>query len=666
MAGEVLTITDRAMPSLRVGDYAITASHTMKEVGATAATFATTVRTRVEAPGLILGVDDVHSVYPPPGSQGDFTTTLPHIVLSQATLPWSIPIAADKDAPWLALLIFGPDELIAGDERSPTKDIPGVVGTPPRSDANSREPDWSGGVWRKGDPCRYIRCRGSILRGIIPKLKEARLLAHVRSTTASNGQESQLFANIIANRVPERGKTSIAHLVSLRGFESLADGPSVTEDAVLFSLYSWIFFCSEGKRGFADVGAAAINNLTPSKKDRWLQASGANALSEATRADHGYSHIQWHSRYGEQSSELYHGPLTPGEVKGPDAPFISVDRALSARVDSDLNCFDLSFAAAWQLGQLLVAADGACLRDLLHWRRHHKRNLLRGAMRSGLQGIPAPSGALSKVFRSALKQHLSQPLGAETAGTGPMRGEQVAPWFERLPLPKQGLRALRGSDHPIPADNLDKDLLDRLGERLARMLLVSETGFAYLVPDALVAKAGGTANDCRLPEEALRLFRLDRHWLEAMLDGAVSVGEYDSEGRRQDALRRRVREAVCALAGVASSQQALPELHGFLLRSRLVTDWPGLQVMAWKQSGPLKMARQERLGDDILLCMFSAEWTKIDFLEPPQSLHFVIPPNAAQRGSVLDIAAMAGSASPSKFARDRIPTPARLTLDRAN
>jgi hypothetical protein len=68
----------------------------------------------VVAPRFTLDPADVYSVFPPASSVGAFDQNLPHIVLSKRGLPWERPLVeGNRATPWIALLLFGSDEIIA-------------------------------------------------------------------------------------------------------------------------------------------------------------------------------------------------------------------------------------------------------------------------------------------------------------------------------------------------------------------------------------------------------------------------------------------------------------------------------------------------------------------------------------------------------------------------
>jgi hypothetical protein len=73
---------------------------------------------KVGGPPSGLHESDVVSVYPPAGSQGDYGTVLPSIVLSNPTLPFARIVETVAGAPCLALLLLSDAELRVGGQMS--------------------------------------------------------------------------------------------------------------------------------------------------------------------------------------------------------------------------------------------------------------------------------------------------------------------------------------------------------------------------------------------------------------------------------------------------------------------------------------------------------------------------------------------------------------------
>jgi hypothetical protein len=158
--------------------------------------------------------------------------------------------------------------------------------------------------------------------------------------------------------------------------------------------------------------------------------------------------------------------------------------------------------------------------------------------------------------------------------------------------------------------------------------------FVNLVPDERL-----------LPPDSLRFFYLDPNWLKCLLEGACSVGRSSSRDELvdeqlrdkfldfalQQSLLVRTKNPATNQTGdgtpVNEQPAKLPDwpLTGFLLRSSVVEGWQGLEMHAWKDSGatqPLDPLRIDRLGPDIMLCIFNGQVNRIELKQPPEGMHF--------------------------------------------
>ena len=67
------------------------------------------------------------------------------------------------------------------------------------------------------------------------------------------------------------------------------------------------------------------------------------------------------------------------------------------------------------------------------------------------------------------------------------------------------------------------------------------------------------------------------------------------------------------------------------MRSVAVSGYPGMEVAAYDANGTnLKLIRMDRLSPNVLLCIFQGVATKINAMEPPETLHFGVFFQASQ------------------------------------
>jgi hypothetical protein len=174
-------------------------------------------------------------------------------------------------------------------------------------------------------------------------------------------------------------------------------------------------------------------------------------------------------------------------------------------------------------------------------------------------------------------------------------------------------------------------------EWLGRAMLLYGVPFEYIVP-----------HEALLPDESIRFFFLDRNWLFRLVDGAVSVGV----GSSRDYVRLYQQFEALALAAAQQATLVRAALRGresaidagarqrieisieggtanadtwtgFLLRSTVVSGWPGMEVHAYDAADqPLQLLRVDRLTPNVLLCITRGVPARVALLEPPEALHF--------------------------------------------
>jgi hypothetical protein len=371
-------------PTLVDDDYEITVTQSVKitghaEIGAfTATRFFTVAGERFE-----LKPTDVHAVFPPDGNLGEHSNVLPHLILNRSTLPWERTAETYAEGeqeqftgvPWLALLLFNEDEkpkpkiLTARDLISPPA---GAAKFPKTTLESAQHPD---------DVLTVIEVPHTLLKAIMPTVEELTLLAHVRFGTGPDGKPiGDELAVIIANRLPQPGKTSTAHLVSVEGrfAKGTVEGApqnygfnyqgATGDDLIrLVTLKSWSFACENQKKGFKQL-LLGLNSAPSTLRLPGGVEAAAKLLSR------GYIPIPHYFRQGDQSASWFHGPLIPGKNTSPemDLPARSADELL--RYDPALSMFDVSYAAAWELGRLLALQDKAFSTSLYQWKRERAQH----------------------------------------------------------------------------------------------------------------------------------------------------------------------------------------------------------------------------------------------------------------------------------------------------
>ena len=340
----------------------------------------------------------VANVYPPRNGQGAFQDAIPQIVLSRRTLPWeraaglpapvvdpSLP-AQNGQVPWIALLLFQDGEPYSLLQNQHLVDVVGTAA-----------------FQKLGSPanvlCDAVEVDRSLLMDILPTSHELRLLSHVRQVNVedrelSAGSSDGFFSVVMSNRLPSPETKYRACLVSLEqradllqalhnappGFvdvlPALRAAPAATREIGIIGrgpgilihptvrlvlLHTWQFTCTGPgpfKRLMQSLNVGMIGAV---------QTAGQPALT-----DTGHLRLSIQDRAGVTEVGWYRGPLVPWQLtRDPLGPYHSADQCRRATVETGAE--DVSYAAAFEVGRQLAAADGQLARELMRWRTESYR-----------------------------------------------------------------------------------------------------------------------------------------------------------------------------------------------------------------------------------------------------------------------------------------------------
>ncbi len=551
-----LQFIDSHQPPLLSGAYQISVSQTVQgnQFPSVDTAF------HIAGPRFALDPQQVDSVFPPDGSLGDHENVLPHVALKRSTLPWERSTAKvdGTELTWLALLVF--DQADDMQEPSTPTSLRNLGYA-----AEDLEPGQT-----LDDPARVIQVGKSLLQQIFPSPADLRYLAHVRqrSTDAAGGQDAAELAVILANRLPKPGSSSVAHLVSLEkklGADGSLSDLAGDGKATFVPLWSWRFACTSHEHSFvgiltalnghASAAAGSGGDQTPAG-DLSFRVPGANhPLTEPILAA-GAVALRHHLRNGQKSVSWYRGPFSQGLRLSATGGAAPYDPPVGARHGDAYLLYDAGTS------MLDVSYAGAW--ELGRWLTLRNRRVAAAIFlwkrRCAQQGLLA--GSERTLF------HLAGGSHASDAGLG---------------LP------------PVVADWLD-DLRS-----------LKHVPFSYLVPRSDM-----------LPAESIRFFSVDPLWIDALLDGALSVA--------------RVDESKPATVPADGSVQAAT-LSGVLLRSSAVSYWPQLQCVGWSQrpagndnptGGNLTPLRWEAVAPGVMLGLFDGAAGRVscvDLFLRPEALH---------------------------------------------
>lgn len=361
-----LTFLDFHKPVLREGVYTVTAKLEASGPDITAAkpfddkfdAMAVTFQVGGKLTGL--RAPDVVSVYPPEGSDGDYSTVLPHIVLSGAARPFERDVNDQLPAaPCVALLLLTDRELTANGSPAAFVAAGGGPSDPPAIEQITLDND-------------------QLLKGAPPGI-DLSLLTHVRLAQTASGTTER--AVVLCSRLPRVGAQNNCLLIDITSL--YGDGKNIaaaTGQTTVSVLKRWSFVSTKHQYDFRFY----MDQLEPGVGPLSLPdpATGPDAATPLRRAGYVLLPMRW--RDGSKGAGLYHGPLLgarPGQVPSPPAPerpdpFAQISSDALMEFHAVTGLFDVSYAAAWELGRLLALASGGMSAGLAA----HKRNQQRAAI----------------------------------------------------------------------------------------------------------------------------------------------------------------------------------------------------------------------------------------------------------------------------------------------
>lgn len=615
------------LPPMTAGKYVAKVTHRVLKDNKSLQDIEKNFKFGVDAARFNLSPNDIYSVYPPANKSGNYSESLPHIVFTRKTLPWERTIDGKVPAfqkeksnpqvlqpvPWMALLLFTEEEM---KELQIIKNTIANIIQPNLADniirpeifaATTKQDILSLMEWEKpADGCFTIDLTKEQFEKNIPSLKSLSLLAHAKEVsidhkdkegiTDINNDGLGVFSVIVSNRLPAKGQNHTAILVSLEGYTNyLKNDTSVKtipsgNKARLAVLASWNFIDS-GSSGFLEL----VNGVET--KSMKIQR-GKEAAELLPYFNSGYAPLEHLTRTGAKTISWYHGPFVPKmfPTTAKTISFSSSDAAL--RYDKTTGFFDISFAAAWQLGRILALQNQEFSKAMLNWRIAQYQLETTNTRKDILNTI------LQDTSKTDLKDKVISYLGA---------------------LNKVEVKAV-AKEVPDSETDIPKEIKHFLGA----LYKLNGIPFSYLVPHGFLLEKNHSKGDQKY-SGTLSFFYVDPNWIEALLDGALSIGRVD----RNDSLLEMainggfiedyVPQTVQTLKGTKKDKERKLNTTGFLFRSDLISGWRGIEIQAFDANEKLLPAlRFERIDADIFLGIFNGNISKITIKQPYEGLQFGI------------------------------------------
>lgn len=186
--------------------------------------------------------------------------------------------------------------------------------------------------------------------------------------------EDAEYAFVIGNRLPKRGGTTTAHLISLEGRFDGAGGltASAKKYSRFVSLHQWRFSCESHEHTFKGL-LLHLNQTPATAGDATLRLPPNLDGATEMRLAAGFTLLPHQFRDGSQSYSWYRGPLAPGPTSVDALPLPAESSDALLAYDGTSGLFYAHYAAAWELGRLLCLANSRVSQALYQWKRGDRR-----------------------------------------------------------------------------------------------------------------------------------------------------------------------------------------------------------------------------------------------------------------------------------------------------
>ncbi len=379
---------DSIQPPLPSGSYTLQATQQINGLPSeTVAPYVATQSMVVDGPRFSINGSIVHTLFPPANQEGNFSTSLPHAVFSDFSLPWSrkIDAAAPEGAaqtPWIGLLTLYPaDYVTATQSGQPPVSSPKTVTVQqlvqPES-ASILGPALTDYAASANQNVTVIDVSVALFQTIAPLLEEVPYLAHARVVNTDGKvmlgmDDDGCFSVVVGNRLPLGNAKNRVALVSYEGHQNHLRGSSIPPQYTtirLVLLYAWEFTASAFTGSFVSLmedlckpGRGGVSLLQMPH----TEVTDSNPLAKEA-LEIGFVPLQNDMRVGEQSTAWYRGPLVPAPTKRDFmyGPYHYSDHAM--HYDPEYGLFNHAYSAAWQIGRLLALSDASFATGIFNWR----------------------------------------------------------------------------------------------------------------------------------------------------------------------------------------------------------------------------------------------------------------------------------------------------------
>ncbi len=500
------------------------------------------------------------------------------------------------------------------------------------------------------------------------------LLAHVKYVNGTGMalagvEDTAVFSIVIGNRSGTLDNptpvTVSVHLVSIEGVEDMTLPVAASAKYVaLCSLHSWNYTVNPPgmlnvRESFESLGSTLDVLRMPKDVFIRLEEKGSFKIQQrvAARLRDGYSLVKHRLQTGEQTVAFFRGPFTPTVVNSMKPIH---DRCSNSGVDlqildKDLGIMDITYSAAWQLGRTLALGDEGFTTALGRLRTSIRRAAMNQAKISAVNAVNSLAHrSREQVLHGLLSLHSSLSDISNNGSASPLEAPTnsakerwARPRLSRSEIPDLSFSSPAIEEkYPTTAlsaaaklgESVEGDVFDELNDAAStdwRIVLTWLLGHMYL--DGVPAHYLIT-DPSHLPQESLRFFYIDPNWVDALLDGALSLGNHMGVDEDRVAIKKALNRYITNTPKHLDFTPQIPT-YGFYLRSDLVSMFPDLRVTTLpdrpklppgvKDRAPL--LRHEIITDGVMLGLLdrvpgTPEFNGLVFTQPPHQQRFAVAP----------------------------------------
>lgn len=504
-----------------------------------------------------------------------------------------------------------------------------------------------------------------------PDVNQYKYLSHVRKINTkgmaiAGHEDFGIFSVVISNRCgplnnPTAANVSV-HLVSIEGIEAMS-WPAAGKDYIgLCSLHSWTYTVLPPGQlnvydAFVHLGQE-LNVLRPLESVfKPLESSKDKVTARlGTRIKDGYSLVKYRVQTGEQTVALYRGPFTPTRVaRNGQFSHCSNSGQDFQILDKEVGLMDISYSIAWQIGRTLALGDRAYVAALSRLRSIIRRK----AMKDSKIEAVTKAGSSDNSYRSKVDvlkslqdtierlQQIQSPTppdsdedgGAEFSPGGAQK-RWYRPQLTKKEYPKLGFASKLVQDEYLDkaqeavkelSKGKDGKMYDETNDPVSTDWMVV---LSWIVDRMFLDRVPAhylISDPSHLPPEALRFFYIDPNWVDAMVDGALSLANHMGQDMDRAAIKWGINRFLEYIPPQQTHHVQIPT-YGFYLRSDLVTMYPDLRVTTiGEDTGRAPLLSHDIVADGVMLglldCIPGKDLEQLIFTQPPHQQRFAAGPD---------------------------------------